>query len=59
VADSTGVVIITGAGIIQPTGTMHVSFANGSGQTPIASNVTVIDDNTLTATVTVQKGGKW
>jgi len=46
---------ITGTGFLQ--GTMNVSFANGSGQTPTASNVTVLDDNNLIATVTVKKGG--
>jgi len=50
-------VTITGAGFLQPTGTMNVSFANGSGQTPVASNLRVTDDNHLTVTVTVKKGG--
>jgi hypothetical protein len=48
-------VLITGTGFLQ--GTMNVSFANGSSQTPTASNVRITDDNTLRATVTVKKGG--
>jgi len=34
-----------------------VSFENGSGARPEASNVTVIDSTTITATVTVKTGG--
>jgi hypothetical protein len=47
--------VISGTGFLQ--GPVNVSFANGSGQTPTASNVRVFDDNTLTATVTVKKAG--
>src|SRR5215510_8158943 len=36
---------------------MGVSFENGSGARPVASNVTVIDSTTITATVTVTTGG--
>jgi Lysyl oxidase len=34
-----------------------VSFENGSGARPVASNVTVVDSTTITATVTVKTGG--
>ena len=36
---------------------MGVSFENGSGARPEASNVTVVDSTTITATVTVKTGG--
>jgi hypothetical protein len=36
---------------------MGVSFENGSGARPVASNVTVVDSTTITATVTVTTGG--
>jgi hypothetical protein len=36
---------------------MTVVFENGSGPTPIAGNVTVVDATTITATVTVKAGG--
>jgi hypothetical protein len=36
---------------------MEVSFENGSGARPGASNVTVVDSTTITATVTVKNGG--
>jgi hypothetical protein len=36
---------------------MGVSFENGSGARPVASNVTVVDNTTITATVTVKSGG--
>src|SRR5262245_15586908 len=36
---------------------MGVSFENGSGARPEASNVTVVDNTTITATVTVKTGG--
>ena len=36
---------------------MGVSFENGSGARPVASNVTVVDTTTITATVTVKTGG--
>jgi len=47
-------VTITGSGFVAG---MGVSFENGSGPRPTASNVTVIDANTITATVTVKRGG--
>jgi hypothetical protein len=53
-AGSTVNVSITGSGFAQG---MNVSFANGSGQTPTVSNIRVVDDHNLTATVTVKKGG--
>jgi hypothetical protein len=36
---------------------MGVSFENGSGARPEASNVTVVDSTTITATVTIKTGG--
>jgi hypothetical protein len=36
---------------------MGVSFENGSGSRPTASDVIVHDANTITATVTVKSGG--
>ena len=36
---------------------MGVSFENGTGARPEASNVTVVDSTTITATVTVKTGG--
>jgi hypothetical protein len=36
---------------------MGVSFENGTGTRPEASNVTVVDSTTITATVTVKTGG--
>jgi hypothetical protein len=36
---------------------MAVGFENGSGPTPVASNVTVLDSSTIVATVTVKTGG--
>jgi hypothetical protein len=47
-------VTITGTGF-QPGAA--VSFEGGSGPTPTVSNVVVIDDSTITATVTVRAGG--
>jgi hypothetical protein len=47
-------VTITGAGFAAG---MTVSFENGSGPRPTASNVIVQDANTITATVTVKRGG--
>jgi hypothetical protein len=47
-------VTITGAGFAAGIG---VSFENGSGPRPTASNVVVHDANTITARVTVKKGG--
>jgi Lysyl oxidase len=47
-------VTITGAGFAAG---MGVSFENGSGPRPTASNVVIHDANTLTARVTVKKGG--
>jgi hypothetical protein len=36
---------------------MAVGFENGVGPTPVASNVTVLDSNTIVATVSVKGGG--
>jgi Lysyl oxidase len=36
---------------------MGVSFENGSGARPVASNVTVVDSTTITAMITVKTGG--
>jgi hypothetical protein len=47
-------VVITGSGF---TSGMAVSFVNGSGKTPVASNVIVQNDTTITATVSAQNGG--
>jgi hypothetical protein len=47
-------VTITGSGFVQG---MQVSFENGSGQRPIATDVTVVDANKITANVTVKSGG--
>jgi hypothetical protein len=48
-------VTITGSGFAAG---MKVSFENGSGPRPVAANVTVVDSNTITATVTVKSGGR-
>jgi len=47
-------VTITGSGFAAG---MGVSFENGSGARPVASNVTVVDSTTITAMVTVKTGG--
>jgi hypothetical protein len=47
-------VTITGSGFSPG---VAVSFENGSGQTPVVSNVVVVDANTITATVNVKNGG--
>lgn len=47
-------VTITGSGFAAG---MTVSFENGSGPAPTASNVQVIDANKIAATVTVKSGG--
>jgi hypothetical protein len=47
-------VTIKGSGFV--TG-MAVGFENGSGQAPVASDVTVPDPNTITLTVSVKSGG--
>jgi hypothetical protein len=47
-------VTIKGAGFVNG---MGVTFENGSGAPPTASKVTVVDANTITADVTVKKGG--
>lgn len=36
---------------------MTIAFENGAGPVPTASNVTVLDANTITASVTIKKGG--
>ena len=51
---SVSTVTITGSGFVQG---MQVSFENGSGQRPMATQVTVVDANTITANVTVRNGG--
>lgn len=53
-AGSSAGVVITGSGF---TSGMTVSFQNGSGKTPIASNVVVVNDTTITATISAQNGG--
>jgi hypothetical protein len=54
-AGSSGPVVIAGSGFAPGT---KVSFENGSGKTPTASNVLVKSDGTsITATVTVSNGG--
>jgi len=47
-------VTISGSGFASGVG---VSFENGAGGTPIASNITVLNANTITARVTVKSGG--
>jgi lysyl oxidase/IPT/TIG domain-containing protein len=54
-AGTTETVTIKGSGFAAG---MNVSFENGSGPTPTAKNVTVLDSNTITAMVTIKKGGK-
>jgi len=49
-----GTVTITGSGFAEG---MSVGFENGSGSAPVASDVTVVDANTITATVTIKAGG--
>jgi hypothetical protein len=36
---------------------MSISFENGSGKTPIASNVEVVNGDVIQATVSVPNGG--
>jgi hypothetical protein len=47
-------VTITGSGFA--TG-MPVLFQNGSGKAPVASSIRVVDSSTITAKVTIKKGG--
>jgi hypothetical protein len=47
-------VTITGSGFAAG---MSVGFENGSGPAPVATDVTVVDANTITATVSVKTGG--
>ena len=47
-------VTISGSGFV--TG-VSVSLTNGSGPTPTVSNVVVVDDSTITATITAKSGG--
>ena len=47
-------VTITGAGFAQGA---VVTFENGSGPAPTASNVVVVDSHTITATITTKGGG--
>lgn len=51
---STVGVTITGSGFVEG---MAVGFENGSGSAPIASDVIVVNENTITATVTIKSGG--
>jgi hypothetical protein len=54
VAGSVVDVTITGSGFAEG---MAVTFENGSGPRPVASNITVVDAITITATVTLKSGG--
>jgi hypothetical protein len=47
-------VTITGSGFFSG---IAVGFENGTGGAPVVSNVTVVNSTTITATVTVKKGG--
>jgi hypothetical protein len=47
-------VMISGTGFTQG---IAVGFENGTGPAPVASNVVVVDANTITARVTVKNGG--
>ena len=47
-------VTISGNGFVSGA---SVTLSNGSGPTPSVSNVVVIDDNTITATITAKSGG--
>jgi len=47
-------VTITGSGFAAG---MSVGFENGSGPAPVATDVTVVDANTITATISVKSGG--
>jgi hypothetical protein len=53
-AGSSVPVVITGAGF---TTGMSVTFENGSGKKPVASNVNVVDAGTISASVSVPSGG--
>jgi len=53
-AGTTMDVIITGSGFADGA---DVTFENGAGPAPAASNVIVVDSNTITATVTAKSGG--
>ena len=48
-------VTISGTGF---TGTPTLTFANGSGSTPIATNVTLVNGQTLSATISTNSAGK-
>lgn len=54
-AGATAEIIITGSGFVA--GGAVVTFENGSGPTPTAYNVVVVDGNKITATVTAKSGG--
>jgi hypothetical protein len=47
-------VVIKGANF---PGGIAVGFENGSGPAPVASNVEVLDANTISATISVKTGG--
>jgi len=53
-AGSSKPVVIHGSGFAAG---MAVSFENGSGKVPVASNVSVVTSDTITATVSVASGG--
>ncbi len=53
--NSVNTVMITGTGF---TPGMGLQFENGSGPSPVASDITVVNGTTLTAIVTVKKGGR-
>jgi hypothetical protein len=53
-AGTTIPVTITGSGFFSG---IAVGFENGTGGAPLVSNVTVVNSTTITATVTVKKGG--
>lgn len=53
-ADATHEVIITGTGFVVGS---EVTFENGIGPAPRASNVVAVDAHTITATVTTKSGG--
>jgi hypothetical protein len=53
-AGNTKSVNITGSGFV---GGAEVTFENGNGPAPTASNVSVVDAKTITATVTAKSGG--
>jgi len=53
-AGTTIVVTITGSGFVEGA---DVTFEDGAGPAPKTSEVSVVDGNTITATVTAKSGG--